>query len=139
MSNPPMRFVARSLVIVAALVGMAAKADPSPVPPVWIHSLKITILDTPVVGPHGVGEWGFSALVEADGHRILYDTGGRTDVVLRNAKELKVDLSSIPDVVLSHNHPDHVSGLVALRQAVVAVGGSSFELGRGIGPWPVAQ
>src|SRR2546425_9189596 len=37
-----------------------------------IGTLKITLLSTMLVGsPTGLGEWGFSALVEADGHRIL--------------------------------------------------------------------
>ena len=58
----------------------------------------------------GVGEWGFSALVEADGNRVLFDTGGRPETVLNNARELGVDLSSVEDVILSHNHWDHVTG-----------------------------
>ena len=36
----------------------------------------------------GVGEWGYAALVEADGHRLLFDTGARPDTVLKNAEEL---------------------------------------------------
>jgi 7,8-dihydropterin-6-yl-methyl-4-(beta-D-ribofuranosyl)aminobenzene 5'-phosphate synthase len=63
----------------------------------------------------GIGEWGFSALVEADGHLLLFDTGARPDTVLRNARELGVDLSQVTDVVLSHNHDDHTGGLVHLR------------------------
>jgi 7,8-dihydropterin-6-yl-methyl-4-(beta-D-ribofuranosyl)aminobenzene 5'-phosphate synthase len=68
----------------------------------------------------GVGEWGFAALVEADGHRILFDTGNHTDVVLRNAEALKIDLTTVPDVVLSHSHSDHTGGFMALRRAVAA-------------------
>jgi len=95
-----------------------ANADTAPAVRPLVYSLKVTILDTPVAGS-GIGEWGFSALVEADGHQILYDTGGRSDIVLKNAKMLKIDLTAIPDVVLSHNHPDHVGGLMALRQSVL--------------------
>ena len=83
-----------------------------------VHPLKITILDTFVAGG-GIGEWGFSALVEADGHRILYDTGALSDAVLRNARQMKVDLSNVDDVVLSHNHPDHVGGILALRESIM--------------------
>ena len=68
----------------------------------------------------GIGEWGFSALVVADGHRILLDTGARSETVLNNARELKVDLTNVPDVILTHNHGDHTGGLIALRQAVRA-------------------
>ena len=82
------------------------------------HALKITVLVTNLGGDpdEGYGEWGYSALVEVDGHKILYDTGLSADLVLRNAKALKIDLSDIEDVVLSHNHYDHVGGLMSLRR-----------------------
>ena len=67
----------------------------------------------------GVGEWGFSALVETDGRRILFDTGERPETVLKNAQELKIDLSGVTDVILSHHHGDHVGGLVTLRRELV--------------------
>jgi 7,8-dihydropterin-6-yl-methyl-4-(beta-D-ribofuranosyl)aminobenzene 5'-phosphate synthase len=81
------------------------------------RTLKITVLVTNVAGdPHlGDGEWGYSALVEVDGHKILYDTGASSDMVLNNAKALHIDLSDVEDVVLSHNHWDHVGGLMTLR------------------------
>lgn len=87
-----------------------------------VKALKITILSTMVAdnGPGGsrLGEWGFSALVEADGHRILFDTGASHDVVLRNAATMQIDLSTVPDVVLSHSHWDHVTGFLPLRDSV---------------------
>jgi 7,8-dihydropterin-6-yl-methyl-4-(beta-D-ribofuranosyl)aminobenzene 5'-phosphate synthase len=69
--------------------------------------------------PTGIGEWGFSALVEADGHRVLLDTGAHPDTVLENARDLKIDLSDVQDVVLTHNHWDHVSGLITLRKEMM--------------------
>jgi 7,8-dihydropterin-6-yl-methyl-4-(beta-D-ribofuranosyl)aminobenzene 5'-phosphate synthase len=82
------------------------------------HKLKITVLVTNVAGDPraGDGEWGYSALVEVDGHKILYDTGASADMVLRNAQALHIDLSDAEDVVLSHNHWDHVGGLMTLRR-----------------------
>jgi 7,8-dihydropterin-6-yl-methyl-4-(beta-D-ribofuranosyl)aminobenzene 5'-phosphate synthase len=82
------------------------------------HALKVTVLVTNLGGDpyEGDGEWGYSALVEVDGHKILYDTGLSADLVLRNAKALKIDLSDVEDVVLSHNHYDHVGGLMSLRR-----------------------
>src|SRR5256885_9643369 len=65
---------------------------------------------------HGIGEWGFAALLEVDGRRLLIDTGARPETVLRNAQELGLDLSTVTDVVLTHNHSDHVGGLVTLRR-----------------------
>jgi 7,8-dihydropterin-6-yl-methyl-4-(beta-D-ribofuranosyl)aminobenzene 5'-phosphate synthase len=81
-----------------------------------VRSLEVRILSTMLADDEGFGEWGFSALVVADGHRILFDTGAHPDTVLRNARELKIDLSNVPDVILSHHHTDHVAGLVTLRR-----------------------
>lgn len=67
----------------------------------------------------GIGEWGFAALVEADGHRVLVDTGARPQTVLQNAHELGVDLSSVKEVILTHNHADHTGGLVTLRSELM--------------------
>jgi 7,8-dihydropterin-6-yl-methyl-4-(beta-D-ribofuranosyl)aminobenzene 5'-phosphate synthase len=64
----------------------------------------------------GIGEWGFAALVEVDGKRILFDTGARPNTVLENAKELEIDLSGVQDVILSHFHGDHTTGLMTLRR-----------------------
>jgi 7,8-dihydropterin-6-yl-methyl-4-(beta-D-ribofuranosyl)aminobenzene 5'-phosphate synthase len=85
-----------------------------------IHALKITLLSTMLVGSTtGLGEWGFSALVEADGHRILLDTGAHPDTVLQNARDLKIDLSDVWEVILTHNHEDHVGGLMTLRKEMM--------------------
>src|SRR5436309_5212342 len=62
-----------------------------------------------------IGEWGFAALVESNGRRILFDTGAKPDTVFENAKKLALDLSGITDVILSHWHDDHTGGLVSLR------------------------
>jgi 7,8-dihydropterin-6-yl-methyl-4-(beta-D-ribofuranosyl)aminobenzene 5'-phosphate synthase len=67
----------------------------------------------------GIGEWGFAAVVEVDGRRWLFDTGARPDTVLANAKELKIDLASITDVILSHHHQDHTGGLLTLRKTLM--------------------
>jgi 7,8-dihydropterin-6-yl-methyl-4-(beta-D-ribofuranosyl)aminobenzene 5'-phosphate synthase len=93
-------------------------AAPAPTPAAAapaVHSLKVTILST-MLADEGIGEWGFAALVEADGHKILFDTGARPNTVLENARELKIDLSDVQDVVLSHFHDDHSGGLMTLRK-----------------------
>jgi 7,8-dihydropterin-6-yl-methyl-4-(beta-D-ribofuranosyl)aminobenzene 5'-phosphate synthase len=81
-----------------------------------VAKLKITVLSTMVADLKGIGEWGFSALVETDSSRILFDVGGRPNTVRDNVAELKVNLSGIRQVVLSHNHIDHTAGLSAIRQ-----------------------
>jgi len=83
-----------------------------------ITTLKVTVLSTMLAGNpgSGIGEWGFAALVEADGHRLLVDTGARAETVLRNAAELGIDLSTVSEVVITHNHRDHTGGLITLRR-----------------------
>lgn len=81
-------------------------------------AVKVTVLSTMLVGNSaaGIGEWGFAAVLEVDGRRLLVDTGARAETVLKNADELKVDLSTITDLVLTHNHADHTGGLLTLRR-----------------------
>jgi len=56
-------------------------------------------------------DWGFSALVEHDGKRILFDTGNNAATFEHNVKALGVDLSKLDFVVISHRHADHTTGL----------------------------
>jgi 7,8-dihydropterin-6-yl-methyl-4-(beta-D-ribofuranosyl)aminobenzene 5'-phosphate synthase len=56
-------------------------------------------------------DWGFSALVEISGKRILFDTGNDPDIFAANVKAKNIDLASIDFVVLSHRHSDHMAGL----------------------------
>lgn len=56
-------------------------------------------------------DWGFAALVETGGKRILFDTGNNADIFARNATALGVDLRTIDLVVISHRHGDHTAGL----------------------------
>jgi len=81
------------------------------------RDVSITVLSTSKATV-GEGEWGFCALVDVDGERILFDTGAKRQTVLRNAKAAGVDLSTVPHVVLSHHHGDHVGGLLTLRRSV---------------------
>lgn len=134
-----MRTQARCLVTFFAtvfLIASTAAQAPPDKPADQIHSLKITILSTMLVGDvTGIGEWGFSALVEADGHRVLVDTGLHPETVLQNARDLKIDLSNVQDVILTHNHGDHVGGLVTLRRELMKQNPSALSfahVGKGI-------
>ena len=86
--------------------------------PAQVQKLKITILST-MLADEGIGEWGFAALVEADGHRLLVDTGARPETVLTNLHDLGLDISDVKEVVLTHNHSDHTGGLLALRRELM--------------------
>src|SRR3989449_6978979 len=106
-----------ALVLTIGIAGAPATTEP-PIRPASAHrvnSVHITVLST-MLADKGVGEWGFAALIEADGHRLLFDTGDRPETVLQNARELGIDLSTVTEVVLSHHHGDHTGGLLALRR-----------------------
>lgn len=75
---------------------------------------KISILfDNKCVNDGFLSGYGFSALVfnKFSGNYLLFDTGGKGDVLLHNLKELRVDPSQIKKVIISHNHFDHAGGL----------------------------
>ena len=55
-------------------------------------------------------EHGLSILLETNQHRILLDTGA-SDVFIRNAKTIGIDLSTVDYVFISHGHSDHAGGL----------------------------
>jgi len=110
-----MRLVGLLLGMMTLLLAGGAQADAAH----HVKTLKITTLST-MLADSGLGEWGYAALVEVDGRRILFDTGAHADVVLRNAADLGIDLSTVENVVISHNHSDHTGGLIALRKAMMA-------------------
>jgi 7,8-dihydropterin-6-yl-methyl-4-(beta-D-ribofuranosyl)aminobenzene 5'-phosphate synthase len=56
-------------------------------------------------------DWGFAALVEYGGKRIVFDTGNDSAIFEHNVKELGIDLARLDAVIISHRHGDHTSGL----------------------------
>ncbi len=56
-------------------------------------------------------DWGFSALAEHNGKRILFDTGNNAAIFEHNVKALGVNLTQVDFVVISHRHADHTTGL----------------------------
>ena len=97
--------------------------------------LKITILSTMVADYDYLGEWGFSAIIESDGHKILFDTGSGENTVIENADSLNIDLSQIYHVFVSHNHLDHTGGLISLRKKLMTVNPNAMKfvhVGKGI-------
>jgi 7,8-dihydropterin-6-yl-methyl-4-(beta-D-ribofuranosyl)aminobenzene 5'-phosphate synthase len=55
-------------------------------------------------------DWGYAALVEINGKRILFDSGDDPAIFAKNVKAKAVDLTKLDFVVLSHRHSDHVGG-----------------------------
>ena len=58
-------------------------------------------------------EFGLSLFIEANGCRILFDTGAGEALIL-NANRMGLELNSATDIVLSHGHYDHTGGLAKL-------------------------
>lgn len=59
-------------------------------------------------------DWGYAALVEYRGKRILFDTGNNPEILAQNAKAKGIDLTKLDFVVMSHRHGDHMGGLTYL-------------------------
>ena len=59
-------------------------------------------------------DWGYAALIEYGGKRILFDTGNSGDILAQNAGAKGIDLSKLDFVVMSHRHGDHMGGLAYL-------------------------
>ncbi len=56
-------------------------------------------------------DWGFSAYIEYDGKRMLFDTGNNAEIFAHNVKTKGIDLTNLDFAVVSHRHGDHTSGL----------------------------
>ena len=77
-----------------------------------IPKSQITILyDAFGRDPSMKKDWGFSALVEIGGKRILFDTGDDREIFAANARAKGVDFKTLDFLVVSHRHSDHIAGL----------------------------
>jgi 7,8-dihydropterin-6-yl-methyl-4-(beta-D-ribofuranosyl)aminobenzene 5'-phosphate synthase len=80
-----------------------------------LKSAKITTLADNFVQKSGfLGQWGLSFLLEIEDergrmHKIIFDTGAVKDGLLHNIKQLRVNLSELEYLVLSHGHADHTA------------------------------
>jgi 7,8-dihydropterin-6-yl-methyl-4-(beta-D-ribofuranosyl)aminobenzene 5'-phosphate synthase len=100
-----------TLFLAAALAGAVAMLAPTRIAAAESPD-RITILyDAFGADAAMKKDWGFSALVEISGKRILFDTGNDPDIFAANIKAKNIDLTSIDFVVLSHRHSDHMAGL----------------------------
>ncbi len=82
--------------------------------------MKVTILvDNTTYRTNLLAEDGFSAYIEDGDFKVLLDTG-ESELFLRNAAHLKLDILQANYIVLSHGHHDHTWGLkyfIAQKQA----------------------
>jgi len=74
--------------------------------------MKLTILvdNNTLIDRYFLAEPGISLYIEQEGKRILLDAG-YSDVSIKNAQKMNIDLRTLDYVVLSHGHLDHTWGL----------------------------
>lgn len=97
----------QAMLVVLALVATTADADDAAEP----HTRVTILVDAFGVPSDLRHDWGFSALVEHNGLRILFDTGNNAKLFAHNSRLLDVDLTDLDFVVISHRHGDHTDGL----------------------------
>lgn len=74
--------------------------------------MKVTLLqeNTSLFGKYLAAEHGFSAWIEDEDKKILFDCGF-SGKFIQNAEDLGIDLRTADFVVLSHAHRDHTGGM----------------------------
>ncbi len=74
-------------------------------------AVKITILYDNRCDDSRLQEgWGFSALVEHEGAKILFDAGEDASVFSSNAQILRIPFHEVTHLLFSHRHADHIAG-----------------------------
>src|SRR5215467_8550280 len=97
------------------LVGCAATPPSPPAASSDPTKVRITVLyDAFGKSSAMQKDWGYAALIEYGGKRILFDTGNNPEILAQNARAKGIDLSKLDFVVMSHRHGDHMGGMAYL-------------------------
>ena len=74
--------------------------------------MKIVLLleNNSIYNTYFQAQHGFSAYMEDEGKKIVYDTG-YSDAFIKNAEQMGIDLTDIDYLVISHGHLDHACGV----------------------------
>jgi 7,8-dihydropterin-6-yl-methyl-4-(beta-D-ribofuranosyl)aminobenzene 5'-phosphate synthase len=100
--------IAMSLFVLAGCAATRPQLPTQPAP----EMRRITILYDAFGRAAGMQkDWGYAALIEYGGKRILFDTGDDPDILAHNASAKGADLSRLDFVVMSHRHGDHMGGM----------------------------
>ncbi|MBQ1493041.1 MAG: MBL fold metallo-hydrolase, partial [Blautia sp.] len=72
----------------------------------------INLVENTEGAEHCPAEHGLCFYIETERHKLLMDTG-QSELLVKNADTLGIDLSQVDTVVISHGHYDHGGGLEA--------------------------
>jgi 7,8-dihydropterin-6-yl-methyl-4-(beta-D-ribofuranosyl)aminobenzene 5'-phosphate synthase len=81
------------------------------------NTISITTLVDDNASQNLAFEHGLSFWIKYGNKRFLFDTG-QTNVILRNAKLLRVDLTLTDGIIVSHGHYDHTGGFAYVLDVV---------------------
>lgn len=79
--------------------------------------LNVLVDNHTYIDQYYYGEPAVSYYMEAGDARILFDTG-YSDILLKNAEKMQINLARLTQIVLSHGHNDHTGGLQFLCDAI---------------------
>ncbi len=85
--------------------------------------MRLTVLvdNTTCIDRYFLAEPALSFFIEAEGQRILFDCG-YSDIFLKNAAKMGIDLLDLDHLAFSHGHADHTWGLGPLMRAFSEAG-----------------
>ena len=76
------------------------------------EEMKLTLIyDNTCINDELESDWGFAALLEKGGRKLLFDTGANGRILLDNMAKLNIAPKNIDEVFISHHHYDHTGGL----------------------------
>lgn len=79
--------------------------------------LKVLVDNNTYIDRYFFGEPAVSYYIETADRRVLFDTG-YSDILLKNAEKMNVDLKKLTHIILSHGHNDHSRGLKFLSDKI---------------------
>lgn len=80
--------------------------------------LRVLVDNNTFIDDYYYGEPGLSFYLEDEGIKILFDTG-YSDIFIKNAQKMDIDLKSVNYIVLSHGHNDHTGGIQYLDKDIL--------------------
>ena len=72
--------------------------------------LKVLVDNNTIIDEYYLGEPAVSYYIEDGNDKILFDTG-YSDIFIKNAYQMSIDLNKINKIIISHGHNDHTGGL----------------------------